>query len=300
MWSTTHHYRLQHLAHHQYVNDPERDPDISQMSESGHRFRFPMSRALFVWTCVVKQFLWFPSLIRYIRVRARYSATGGGKGPYQTKGPKSKLLIVVGLVYLLALAGVLTALVMLDADPWLLVAVPGAMLAPLLVFYALAPERLYSQSLVKPDISLRWTTFGRVIYLTLLFTTLALLTRWTGQPWGLYYFLLWLVPIGTSFSFCMILRQVVQHGNAGQDRLTNTRIFHVNRLIQLAVFPLGMDYHLPHHLFPMVPHYRLRQLHQVLLQTEAYRDAATVVEGYFLPRERPPRHPTVLDLMARG
>jgi fatty acid desaturase len=300
MWSTTHHYRLQHLAHHQYVNDPERDPDISQMSESGHRFRFPMSRALFVWTCVIKQFLWFPSLIRYIRVRARYSATGGGKGPYQTKGPKSKLLIVVGIVYLLTLAGTLTALVMFDANPWLLAAVPGAMLAPLLIFYAVAPERLYSQSLVKPDVSLRWTTFGRVIYLTLLFSTLALLTRWTGQPWGLYYFLLWLVPIGTSFSFCMILRQVVQHGNAGQDRLTNTRIFHVNRLIQLAVFPLGMDYHLPHHLFPMVPHYRLRQLHQVLLETEAYRDAATVVEGYFLPRERPPRHPTVLDLMARG
>src|SRR5262249_116964 len=53
MWSTTHHYRLQHLAHHQYVNDPERDPDISQMTESGHRFQFPMARLLFVWHCVL-------------------------------------------------------------------------------------------------------------------------------------------------------------------------------------------------------------------------------------------------------
>src|SRR5947209_14539002 len=68
MWSTTHSYRLQHLAHHQYVNDPVRDPDVTQMAASGHRFHFPMSRAGFVWECVIKQFLWLPNLIRYIRI----------------------------------------------------------------------------------------------------------------------------------------------------------------------------------------------------------------------------------------
>ena len=298
MLSTTHHYRLQHLAHHQYVNDPERDPDISQMSESGHRFQFPMEPGRFVWQCVIKQFLWFPNLIKYIRIRARYNSTGGGSGPYEAKGPKSMLLIAVAIVYLLTLVATLTGLTMLG-DPWLLAIIPPAMLAAVLTYYALAPERLFRQSLIKPDISLRWTTFGRVTYLTALFTGLAWMTLWTGQPWGLYYLLLWIVPIGTSFSFCMILRQVVQHGNASQDRLTNTRIFHVGRLIQLAVFPLGMDYHLPHHMYPMVPHFRLRQLHNLLLETQAYRREATVVEGYFFHREQPPEHPTVLDLMAR-
>src|SRR5262245_28967141 len=29
LFSSTHHYRLQHLAHHQFVNDPQRDPDVS-------------------------------------------------------------------------------------------------------------------------------------------------------------------------------------------------------------------------------------------------------------------------------
>ena len=72
MWSTTHSYRLQHLAHHQYVNDPEHDPDITQMEASGHRFKFPMARALFVWKCVIKQLLWWPNLVRYVRVRAKY------------------------------------------------------------------------------------------------------------------------------------------------------------------------------------------------------------------------------------
>jgi fatty acid desaturase len=298
MMSTTHHYRLQHLAHHQYVNDPERDPDISQMTESGHRFRFPMPRWNFIWNCLLKQVLWPPKLIRYIRVRARYASTGAGKGPYGAKRPRSGLLIAVGAAYLVAVAGVMTWLTMVG-NPWLLALVPAGMLVAVSTFYALVPEHLYPKTLVRPDVHPRWTTILRVTHTTLLFTALAWLSHLTDAPWGLYYIVLWLVPLGTSFSLYMILRQVVQHGNADQDRLTNTRIFHVNRLIQLAVFPLGMDYHLPHHLFPMVPHFRLRELHALLLQTDAYRREATVVEGYFLPRERPPQHPTVLDLMER-
>ena len=43
MFSSTFHYGLHHLAHHQFVNDPVRDPDISQMQKSGHRLSFPIS-----------------------------------------------------------------------------------------------------------------------------------------------------------------------------------------------------------------------------------------------------------------
>ncbi len=295
MWSTTHHYRLQHLAHHQFPNDPERDPDLSQMEASGHRFDFPMAPRRFVWE-LVKQFLWLPKLIRYIRVRARYNSTGGGSGPYEAKGPRSKLLILVGLLYLAALAGALTACVLLE-QPLLLAVVPATLLTAILIFYAVVPARLYRQTTVRADVSPRWMTFGRVTYLTATFTALAWLTYLTGNPWALWYIVLWLVPLGTTFAFFMILRQVVQHGNATRERLTNTRIFLVGRLIRFAVFPLGMDYHLPHHLFPMVPHYRLRELHTLLLEADEYRQGATVVEGYFFHRH-PPQHPTVLELMA--
>ena len=47
VWSTTHHYRLQHMAHHQFPNDPQRDPDVAQMEGSGHSFHFPMSAGPF-------------------------------------------------------------------------------------------------------------------------------------------------------------------------------------------------------------------------------------------------------------
>jgi fatty acid desaturase len=296
MWSATHHYRLQHLAHHQFPNDPERDPDVAQMEGSGHRFAFPMSPRRFVWECVIKQLLWFPKLIRYIRVRARYNATGAGAGPYESKGPRSKLLVVVGLLYLAVLAGSLTALVLLD-QPVLLGVVPAGLLAAALVFYACVPAHLYRQSIVKSDVSPRMMTLGRMTHFTLTFTALAWLTYLTDMPWALYYLLLWMVPLGTAFGFFMLLRQVVQHGNATRERLTNTRIFLVSRLIRFAVFPLGMDWHLPHHLFPMVPHYRLKELHNLLLEADEYRAQATVVEGYFFHR-RPPQHPTVVELMA--
>jgi fatty acid desaturase len=295
--SNTHHYRVQHLAHHQYVNDPGRDPDLAQLEGSGHRFHFPMARGWFVWECVAKQLLWLPGLVRYILMRARYAATGGD-GPYAVMGRRSPLLIAVGVAYLAALAAVLTALVH-AGDAARLAWVPWAMLAAALTFYAVVPEALYRKTVLKSDVLPRWMTFGRISYLTVLSTALAWLSHLTGTPWGLYYLVLWLLPLVTTFAFYMILRQVVQHGNAGQGRLTNTRVFFVGTLIRGAVFPLGMDYHLPHHLFPLVPHYRLKALHELLLTTEAYRQQATIIDGYFFPSHRPPTNPTVLELMAR-
>jgi fatty acid desaturase len=81
----------------------------------------------------------------------------------------------------------------------------------------------------------------------------------------------------------MILREELQHGGAGQERFTHSRNFEGHPLLRFAVFPCGMDYHLPHHLFPMIPHYRLRQLHQLLQETEVYRSQALGVESIFAP-----------------
>src|SRR5207247_10524014 len=101
-------------------------------------------------------------------------------------------------------------------------------------------------------------------------------------------------PSSPSFPYTTLFRS----GNATRERFTNTRTFLVGRLIRWSVFPMGMEYHLPHHLFPLVPHYCLAELHAMLLETEAYRTEGTVVEGYFFHR-RPPQHPTVLELMGR-
>ncbi len=295
LYSSTQHYRLQHLAHHQFVNDPERDPDISQLQTSGHWLSFPVSRGVFVKT-LLKQ-LWVPNLVRYMRIRAKYNAIASDKNPYLKKGwvPK-KTSVRVGIVYMIGLLATLTLLVRLE-QPVLLAIIPTALWLGVMTFFALAPANLYHQSRVHPVISMRAMTLMRVTFISLLFNGLAWLSLYVTPYAVFYYFLLWLVPIFTSFSFFMVLRQIVQHGNGDRGWLTNTRIFFVNRFINFAVFPLGQDYHLPHHLFASVPHYRLNQLHEALLQCKEYRDQAVVVEGYFLPRKRPPQRPTVLEVL---
>jgi fatty acid desaturase len=295
LYSSTQHYRLQHIAHHQFVNDPLRDPDISQLQTSGHWLDFPVSRSTFLRT-LLKQ-LWIPNLVRFMRIRAKYNAIPTDKNPYLKKGwQPCKTTIRVGIVYMVALIGVLTALVRLEA-PLLLALVPLGLYAAAMIFYAVIPERMFHQSRVHPVISMRAMSLMRITYITGLFCGLAWLSLLV-DPWLLlYYFLLWLVPIFTSFSFFMILRQIVQHGNGDRGWLTNTRVFFIHPLINFAVFPMGQDYHLPHHLFASVPHYRLKALHQALVGCQEYREQAVVVEGYFLPYEKPPTKPTVIDVL---
>lgn len=295
MYSCTQHYRLQHLAHHQFVNDPDRDPDVSQLQTSGHWLNFPLAKKDFLLT-LVKQ-LWIPNLIRYIRIRAKYNSLPTEKNPYRRKDWKPvKLPILLGVLYLLSLVTMLTIFVATQNE-LLLALVPPVCWAAVMIFYAKLPERMYYQSRVHPVISMRAMTLMRITYMTALFYGLAWIALKLDVWAPLYYFLLWVVPIFTSFSFFMILRQLVQHGNGDRGWLTNTRVFLVNRCINFAVFPMGQDYHLPHHLFASIPHYRLKKLHEELLKCEEYRQQAVVVEGYFLPRERPPQKPTVLDVL---
>jgi fatty acid desaturase len=295
LYSSTHHYRLQHLAHHQFVNDPDRDPDVSQLKTSGHWFAFPLGKREFLLK-LSKQ-LWLPNLVRFIRVRAAYNATGTDKNPYMRKGWKpSKLAVRVGVLYLLAQVGVLTALVRYDSAA-LLAAVPAAMWAAVMGFFLWLPASKFHQSRVHPVISQRIMSMLRVSFITMVFNALAWVQFLTGVWAAAYYFLLWLVPLFTSFSFFMILRQLVQHGNGDRGWLTNTRIFFVQRFINFSVFPIGQDYHLPHHLYATVPHYRLRHLHELLLEYPEYRDEALEVHGYFLPPHKNAPHPTVLDVL---
>jgi fatty acid desaturase len=294
IYSSTHHYRLQHLAHHQFVNDPAHDPDISQLQTSGHWLNFPVAKEMFI-KMLVRQ-LGLIGLIRYMRIRAAYNAIPSDKNPYLKKGWKPrKTVIRVGILYLLTQAILMTTLTAAD-QPQALAIASGILYASMMAFLAVVPESWFHQSRVHPVISMRSMSMGRITFFTAVFGSLAALS-WLTPYAALYYLLLWLVPIFTSFSFCMILRQLVQHGNGDRGWLTNTRVFKVHPFIRFAVFPLGQDYHLPHHLFASVPHFRLRELHEFLVGCREYREQAVEVEGYFFPYERPQTKPTVLDVV---
>lgn len=295
LFSSTHHYRLQHLAHHQFVNDPQRDPDVSQLQTSGHWLDFPLARGAFVRT-LLKQ-LWLPNLARFILVRAKYNATGADKNPYLRKGvTQGKGAVRVGLLYLVSLLGALVALVY-HGDGRLLALVPALMWSAAMAAFVALPHAQYHQSRLHPVVTQKAMTLMRISYLTALFCALAWVQHLTGVWAWAYYGLLWVLPIFTSFSFFMILRQIVQHGNGDRGWLTNTRVFFVDRLLNFAVFPIGQDYHLPHHVYATVPHYRLKELHEILLDYPEYREQAVEVHGYFHSPEKPQVHPTVIDVL---
>lgn len=296
VYSSIYHYRLQHLAHHQFVNDPDRDPDVSQLQSSGHWLKFPVAKAQFLLTLALQVILPF-RLVKFMRIRAKYNATGTEKNPYMIKGKlPSKGAVKVGIFYLLALVGTLTALFYL-ANVWVLATVPVLMWAAVSVIFLRMPANSYHQSRLRPVVPNRWMTVMRVGYLTATYTTVTVLTKVTGAPVVGYYALFWLLPIFTSFAFFMVLRQLVQHGNGDRGWITNTRTFLVSHLVRFTVFPLGQDYHLPHHMYSTIPHYRLKKLHDLLMNYPEYREQAVVVEGYFLPKGVPPRNPTVLEVL---
>src|SRR5262245_2819075 len=129
LYSSTQHYRLQHLAHHQFVNDPLRDPDVSQLQTSGHWLNFPVSKRRFLAT-LLRQ-LWIPNLFRFMRIRAAYNVIPTDKNPYLKKGWKPKKTAVrVGILYLLTLLVTLTTLVRLE-NPLLLAVIPLVLYAAL-------------------------------------------------------------------------------------------------------------------------------------------------------------------------
>lgn len=298
LFASIYHYRLQHLAHHQFVNDPDRDPDVSQLKTSGHWLGFPLARR-----DVIRAFVRQLSplrLVRFMRIRAQYNATGTDKNPYLFKGQKpSKGAVRVGVLYLVALAATLLTLhYTASAEQWWLVSATaaGMWLGVAGVFLAL-PDRKYHQSKLKPVIHARYTSILRVGFITVLLATLAVVTKLNGAPAFPYFLLLWVVPLFTSFAFFMILRQLVQHGNGGRGWVNNTRTFLVAPFIRFAVFPFGQDYHLPHHMYATVPHYRLKRLHATLMEYAEYRAEALEVHGCFVSPEKPQVHPTVVDVL---
>jgi fatty acid desaturase len=295
MFSSTYHYGLHHLAHHQFVNDPVRDPDISQLQKSGHRLSFPILKQEFVE--VLLEQMWVPNLIRYSLARAEYDSLGTENNPYiRPDWEFTKLPARLTVGYLGCLAISLTALVMYGSST-LLVILPVTLWVAAMLVLGLLPERYYYQSKIRPLLSVRSLGMMRTTFISLLFYALAWATWATGDWWAAYFFLLWVLPLVTSFPLFMVLRQIVQHGNGDRGWMSNSRVFHCHPLMNFAVFPMGQDYHLPHHMFATVPHYRLKALHETLLKYPEYRNEATVVEGYFWPKERPPIHPTVVDVL---
>ena len=96
--------------------------------------------------------------------------------------------------------------------------------------------------------------------------------------YGIEYLVLWVLPAITVQAFILRLRAVAEHG-APSDTSTALGAARTNIAIpapvRMALFPHSVNYHLEHHLYPAVPHYRLAELH-ALLKARGVLDGAEV------------------------
>lgn len=296
-----HFYRLFHMAHHQFTNDWERDPDLVNMGRSKGTAAFPMAR----WRVLMALYgrvLFHPAaFLRYGWDYIYVNVLGKGSNVYMTDVPHGdadrswpRLGTGLGLAYAFGVNAGLWWLTTTGRSAWML---PACLIgiALVAVVSATLPERAVFHSPFRQPYAPRLGGVLRLAFLTLLMLGLARLRIATGGVSALYVMLLWVAPMTTTFLFFMLLRDVYQHANADDGRLTNSRIFYPDPFTRWSVFVYGQDMHVSHHLFPAIPHYRLRDLH-ALLKREHPGYAAEVVEchGTFSNRGG---QPTILDVL---
>ena len=124
------------------------------------------------------------------------------------------------------------------------------------------------------------------------------------------YLVLWVVPMLTVLQPILRLRAIAEHGAVSDlsSPLTAARCNRTggsasNVLGRAVLFPHHVNYHLEHHLYPAVPHYRLPALHRLLqskgvLEGAEVRDLSETMRRVFAPRV--PRPAAYADCGAEG
>jgi fatty acid desaturase len=130
-----------------------------------------------------------------------------------------------------------------------------------------------------PDGALR-----QKIYVALYHAAFIALALLTGHI--LVYLLLWLVPLSTVAVMCFRIRTVAEHSAVHPaalryrlqhvDTLATTRTTVYGPIAKFLFGPHNMAYHLEHHLFPSVPVFNLKRLHEHLMRNPEYSARAHV------------------------
>jgi fatty acid desaturase len=305
LMTTIHFYRLFHMGHHQFTNDPDRDPDLLNLGHAKRASEFPMPRPRFI---AVIYFALFVAPLRFLSYQWAYlkvNTLGKGRNVYTERAARGRdtgndlprLATILGILYVIVFLSVLRFLTGTNRPFWLVPAGFAGIAVLAGVIYFLPDWAVFS-SPFRQAYTPRVAAFLRMSYYTAVLIALSY-CRWaSGGRSAIYPVLLWIVPLNTSFMFFMFLRDVYQHSNADSGRLTNSRVFFADPFTRWAVFVYGQDMHIPHHLFPAIPHYRLRRLHELLRNSHSdYRDGVVETYGTF---HDPLGRTTILDEMTRS
>jgi fatty acid desaturase len=276
-------YRAKHLNHHLYPNDPDKDPNLGGGKMERFYDHFPMAKRTF-YVRHYLGFLWPPFVLTNLLDLIRVVMLGGGaaaeadrKRREMRDGSKPRHgATSLGVVYVLLLVGCLRMSNVHDFPLW--ITLGGGYLVGF-AGWALLPASAFFQG-ASVAVSPRWLALLRLTFYTLLFGAFAFSNRYAGYQIAPAFFILWVLPLVYVFPYFMLVREIFQHANAGTGELDNSRVSHVGPIARWAIMGYGNDYHLIHHIYPNVPCYRLKEVHEHLLDhSPGYRETVIETDG---------------------
>jgi len=126
----------------------------------------------------------------------------------------------------------------------------------------------------KPLVSQR----ERICFLSFVACLLGFL--WITGGW-LQFLIFWIVPGYTFLTMFTRIRSVAEHLMLeNEHELNRTRHVDGTWFERATIAPLYINYHIAHHLFPLVPFYNLPKLHERLMEEEEFRMKAKLVSTY--------------------
>ncbi len=300
--ATIHFYRLFHMAHHQFTNHPDHDPDLVNLGPGKRVGDFPMPRWMIVLTRMLAPLTSPVSFARFQWEYAYVNALGKGNNVYMRRvvdgdsaDPWPRPGTILGIAYLVGFLALQNVLTRAGLAPWLIPAGVIGMGVAGMAVYSL-PDRWLFRAPLRQPFSPKAVSVLRLGYYTGVLVVLGLLRDLTGGRSTMYVYLLWLVPMVTTFPYFLLLRDTFQHTNADDGQLTNSRVFLTDPFTRWAVFVYGQDMHVPHHLFPSIPHYHLPELHRALKASDAeYAERVVECEGTF---HNSGGRPTILEVLS--
>lgn len=124
----------------------------------------------------------------------------------------------------------------------------------------------------------RSETLARVVFWVLLLTVV-FTTGLTTE-----FLLFWIVPFCTSFQVIRYFGEMAEHaGLRPDDPWMATRSWDSSSPVRWLLAPHNDSYHIAHHLFPLIPHYKLRDAHGLLMRVPEYASGHHC-DGFFYPR----------------
>ena len=91
-----------------------------------------------------------------------------------------------------------------------------------------------------------------------------------GAGWA---YVLWPATYLTTYSLVIRIRSIAEHACTDENEpspLKNTRTTLASPFERLILAPHHVNYHTEHHLLPTAPHYRLPQMHRLLVERNAF------------------------------